>query len=285
MKNAASVNASVESFVSILSPKLKQMSVRPHKEQSKSMMPVCQSLLLTMHESTIIAQDGKLTSDPFKIISLDSSPHEGNHSASATMSIATPFAASANTSAHHATVGKCDSVSGMIAVTWEPAAVQVYKESEDFSIALTLDTNRVSKIGLDIIGAGGMVNSLAIEREACVISSITDQVPFLEYEDLCNDVRKAFPDLASLVDSIESALAAMIAEDLRKDDNDGNLLDLDSYANCIHIPTLDECIMPEVLTQLDCIVPKVSLQLHDFKTSSITGISIHDLFFGNVVMP
>ena len=87
------------------------------------MMPVCQSLLLTMLESTIILQDGRLTSNPFKIISLDSNPHEWNHPASATMSIATPFAASANTSAHHATVGNCDSVSSMSAATWEPAAV------------------------------------------------------------------------------------------------------------------------------------------------------------------
>ena len=86
---------------------------------------------------------------------------------------------------------------------------------------------------------------------------------------MCNDVHEAFPGLASLVDSIEIALATMIAEDLKKDDNDGNLLDLDNCANCIRIPTLDECI-----------VPKVSLQLHDFKTSSTTGISIHDLFFG-----
>ena len=121
---------------------------------------------------------------------------------------------------------------------------------------------------------------LAIEREVCVISSITDQVPFLDYEDLCNDVHEAFPGLASLVDSIESELATMIAEDLKKDDNDGNLLDLDSCANCIHIPTQDECITHEVLIQLNCIVPKVSLQLHDFKTSSTTGISIHDLLFG-----
>ena len=98
---------------------------------------------------------------------------------------------------------------------------------------------------------------------------------------MCNDVQEAFPDLASLIDSIESALATTIAEDLRKDENDGNLLDLDSYANCIHVPTLDECITPEVLIQLYCIVPKVSLQAHDFKTSSTTGISIHDLFFGH----
>ena len=103
----------------------------------------------------------------------------------------------------------------------------------------------------------------------CICDHESDQVPFLEYKDLCNDVRKAFPGLASLIDSIESALATMIAEDLKKDDSDGNLLDLDSCANCIHVPTLDECIMP-----------KVSLQLHDFKTSSTTGISIHDLFFG-----
>ena len=96
-------------------------------------------------------------------------------------SMATPFAASANTSAHHATVGKHDSVSSMSAVTWEPAAVKGYEESEDFSIALTLDTNGVPKSGLDIIGADGMVTSLTIiEREACVTSSITDQVPFLE---------------------------------------------------------------------------------------------------------
>ena len=73
----------------------------------------------------------------------------------------------------------------------------------------------------------------------------------------------------------------MIAEDLKKDDNDGNLLDLDIYANCIHVPTSDKCITPEVSIQLDCIVPaKVSLQLHDFKTSSTTGNSFHDLFFG-----
>ena len=151
-------------------------------------------------------QDGRLTSYPFKIISLDSSTHEWNHPASATMSITTTFAASVNTSAHH--------------------------------------------------------------------------VPFLEYKDLCNDVRKAFPGLASLVDSIESALATTISEDLKKDDNDGNLLDLDSYTHRIHIPASDECITPVVSIQLDCIVPKVSLQLHDFKTFSATGISIHDLFFG-----
>ena len=122
-----------------------------------------------MCESTIIAQDGTLTSNPFKIISLDSSPHEWNHPVSATTSIASPFAASANTSAHHATVGNCDSVSSMNAATWKPAAVQVYEESKEFSIALTLDTNGVSKIGLDIIGADGVVTSLVL-REKHVLS-------------------------------------------------------------------------------------------------------------------
>ena len=97
---------------------------------------------------------------------------------------------------------------------------------------------------------------------------------------MCNDVSKAFPDLAFLIDSIESVLATTIAEDLEKADSDGNLHDPDSYANCILVPTLDECIAPEVLIQLDCIVPKVSLQLPDFKSSSTTGISIHDLLFG-----
>ena len=56
----------------------------------------------------------------------------------------------------------------------------------------------------------------------------SDQVPFLEYKDICNDVHKAFPNHASLVDSIKSGLATRIAKDLRKDDNDDNLLDLDS---------------------------------------------------------
>ena len=184
MRNAASINTLVESFVGIPSPKLKQMSVRPYEEQPKSMMQVCQSLLLTMNESTIIVHDGRLASDPFKIISLDSSLHEWNCPVSASTSIATPFAAPANTSAHDATVGNCDSMSSMNAVTWKPVAVQVYEESKDFSIALTLDMDRVSKIGLDILGADGVVTSLVIEREACDISSITDQVPFLEYEDL-----------------------------------------------------------------------------------------------------
>ena len=150
IRNAASINASVESFVSISSPKLKRMSVRPDEEQPKSMMLVCQSLLLTMRESNIITHYGRLASNPFNIISLDSSLHEWNHPASASTSIATPFATSTNTSAHHATVGNYDSVSSMSAVTWEPAAVQVYEDSRDFSIALTLDTNRLSKIGLDI---------------------------------------------------------------------------------------------------------------------------------------
>ena len=198
---------------------------------------------------------------------------------SASTSIPTPFAASANTSAHHATVGNCDSVSGMSDATWEPAAVQVYEESKDFSIALTLDTNRVKKIGLGILGADSVVTSLAMESKACVISSITDQVPLLEHEDLCNDVHEAFPGLASLIDSIENALATKIAEDLKKDDNDDNLLDLDSYTS-VHIPALDKCIAPDVLIQLNCIAPKVLFQLHDFKTPSTTGISIHDLFFG-----
>ena len=142
-------------------------------------------------------------------------------------------------------VGNCDSVSSMHTTTWEPAAVQVYDESEDISIALTMD----------IIGADCVVNSLAIEREACVISSITDQVPFLEYKDLCNDVHKAFPDLASLINSIESAFTTTIAEDLKKDDNDGSLLDLDSYTNCIHIPTFFSC------AQLLCnFLPRLDLQ-------------------------
>ena len=128
---------------------------------------------------------------------------------------------------------------------------------------MTVGTNGVSENGLGIIGADNVVTSLAIEREAGVISSITDQVPFLEYKDLCNDVCEAFSGLASLVDSIESALTTTIAEDLKKDDNDGNLLDLDSYANCIHIPALDECIIPEVSIHLNCIAPKISLQVHD----------------------
>ena len=153
--NVASVNTLVESVVNILSHKSKQMSVRPYKEQPKSMMPVCQSLLLTMPESTIIAQDRRLTSNLFKIISLDPSTHEWNHPAwASTTCIATPFAVSNKISAYHATVGNCDSVSSMSATTWEPAAVQVYDESKDFSITLTLDTNGVSKTGLDfIIGA------------------------------------------------------------------------------------------------------------------------------------
>ena len=151
MRNAASINTLVESFISIPSPKLKRMSVRPYEEQPKSMMVVCQSLLLTMCESTIIVQDGTLTSDLFKIISLDSSLHEGNYPASATTSIATPFAASTNTSAHDAIVGNCDSVSSMNAAKWKPAAVQVYEESENFSIALTLDTNAVLKIGFLLV--------------------------------------------------------------------------------------------------------------------------------------
>ena len=91
MRNAASVNILVEYFVCIPSHKLKQMSVRPYKEQPISL-----------------------------------NPHEGNHPMSATMSIATPFAVSADTSDHHATVGNCDSVSSMSTATWEPAAVQVY---------------------------------------------------------------------------------------------------------------------------------------------------------------
>ena len=98
------------------------------------MMSVCQPLLLMMHESAIIMHDGRLASDPFKIISLDSSLHEWNHPVSASTSIATPFAASSNTSAHHATVGNCDSVSSMSAAAWEPAAVQVYEESNDFCL-------------------------------------------------------------------------------------------------------------------------------------------------------
>ena len=59
----------------------------------KSMMLVCQSLLLTMLESTIIMHNGRLASDPFKIISLGSSLHEWNSPVSASTSIATPFTA------------------------------------------------------------------------------------------------------------------------------------------------------------------------------------------------
>ena len=80
---------------------------------------------------------------------------------------------------HDATVGNCDSVPSMSAATWEHAAVQVYGEWKDFSIALALDMNGVSEIGFNINGADIVVTSLAIEREECVISSITDQPPFL----------------------------------------------------------------------------------------------------------
>ena len=40
-------------------------------------------------------------------------------------------------------------------------SLQVYEESNDFSIALTLGTIGVSMIGLDIIGADSVVISLA----------------------------------------------------------------------------------------------------------------------------
>ena len=74
---------------------------------------------------------GMTMCNPLKIISLDSSPHEWNqHPAS----IATPFAASANTSAHHATVGNCDSVSSMSAATWEPAAAQVMRSLKTLAL-------------------------------------------------------------------------------------------------------------------------------------------------------
>ena len=75
MRNAASVNTLVESFVHF-SSKLERMSVRPYEEQPKSTMLV--------------------SSELFKIIGLDSQPHEGNHPTSDTMSIATPFAVSAD---------------------------------------------------------------------------------------------------------------------------------------------------------------------------------------------
>ena len=104
----------------------------------------------------------------------------------------------------------------------------------------------------------------------CIRDHESDQVPFLEYEDLCNDVREAFPGLASLIDSIESALATMIAEDLKKDENDGNLLDLDSCTNCIHIPTF----------WMNALCLRSHFNFMTSRPLSTTGISIHDLFFG-----
>ena len=134
-------------------------------------------------------------------------------------------------------------------------------QSKSLGFALTLDTSVVSTVALDAISADCVVTTLAIEREAYVISSITDQVPFVEYDELCNDIREAFPNLADLVDSIESALATMIAEDLKEDGIDGNLLALEKFVNCLQVPTLKDCVMPDILIQLDHIVLEVLTHL------------------------
>ena len=150
----------------------------------------------------------------------------------------------------------------------------------------------VLMVALDAISVNYIVTTLAIEREAYVISSVTDQVPFVEYNELCNDIREAFPNLVDLVDSSESALVTMIAEDLKEDGIDGNLLPLEKCVNCLQVPTLEDCVMHDVLIQLDhivlevlpqpnCIMPEVLLLLCGFKTSTTTGDSIHYLFFGN----
>ena len=100
------------------------------------------------------------------------------------MSIATSvdptfITASADASRNLMTVGNYAPMSSMSPM------VQVSEESDDFGVA-------------------------------SIFSSIVDQVSSLEYENLCSNVHKAFPDLANLVDSIKSALATTIAEGLQE---------------------------------------------------------------------
>ena len=96
-------------------------------------------------------------------------------------------AASANASTNHMTVGDYAPMSSMSPM------VHVSDESENFCVALTLDMIDVSttdyvipKIDLDIVEGACVVTSLAIEKEASILSSIVDQVSSQEYMDLHN---------------------------------------------------------------------------------------------------
>ena len=105
------------------------------------------------------------------------------------MSIATStnhtfIATSANASTNHVTVGDYAPMSSM------SLTVQISDESEDFGVSLTLDMNDVlttdyviPKIDLDIVDAACVVTSLAIEKEASILSSVVDQVLSLAYKE------------------------------------------------------------------------------------------------------
>ena len=94
--------------------------------------------------------------------------------------------------------------------------VQVSNESENFCVPLTLDMLDVSttdyvipKTDLDIVEAACVVTSLAIEKEASILSSIVDQVSSQENMDLHNvscisDAESANHNV-SCVSDIESA--------------------------------------------------------------------------------
>ena len=161
------------------------MSIQAYKEQPKPMKHVYQSHLPEVDQSTMALQDGRLTSVPSMITILDPSLATGT--SIATLVDPTFIAASANASTNHMTVGDHATMSSV------SPTVKVSDESEDFGVALTLDMNDIMttdyvipKIDLDIVDAVCVVTSLAIEKQANILSSIIDQVSSLAYKELHN---------------------------------------------------------------------------------------------------
>ena len=132
---------------------------------------------------------------------------------------------SADASMNHMTVGDYSPMSSM----------QVSDESEDFCVALTLDmidiltTDYViPTIDLDIVEAACVVTSLAIEKEASILSSIVDHVSSQEYMGLHNvscvsdiesangneDILPISPGLYELVTSMEDVWTLALTDTL-----------------------------------------------------------------------
>ena len=169
----ALVHTSVQSLVGVQSYQTKRVNVRSYEEQPKPMKCVYQSLLMTMCVSTLVVQDGRLTSALTMITIMDPrNLHDKTHPMPVVMSIITPFA--------------------MSATACKLASMQVDKESEDLNVTLTMDTNDVLTFGLDSIVISGDSPLAATHGTFNVITTNTLYELLIDCNGLCTPTLASF---------------------------------------------------------------------------------------------